>query len=207
MANSLWAELAAMPEATARDLLDAAIVRYLNGADDPGSELTTADFEQAVASAESAERVELFKDILLIPLVASSRRRESSRAMATPEDRHIAGLFTYQSDMRPHFGLGDTAVATLVRIEWPSGIVQELFDVNADQILKVTEPPRLSIRTAGASAMLSWPARAEGYVLYRAASPDGPWEPVDAPVVVADHQATVEVSGGDSVRFYRLQLP
>jgi hypothetical protein len=55
--------------------------------------------------------------------------------------------------------------------------------------------------------MLSWPARAEVYVLHHAASPDGPWESVDAPVVIVGHLATVEVSGGDSVRFYRLQMP
>jgi hypothetical protein len=82
-----------------------------------------------------------------------------------------------------------------------------LFDVNADQILKVIEPPRLSITPAGTTEVLSWPARAEGYALYQALSPDGPWEPVDAQVVIANHAAAVEVSGGDSVRFYRLQMP
>lgn len=114
------------------------------------------------------------------------------------------GWLSHQSDMRPHFGLGDAAVAEVVRIEWPSGITQELADVNANQILKVTEPPRLSITATGT---LSWPARAEGYQLFRADRPDGPWEPVDAPVIVANHQATVEVSIGDVAQFYRLQLP
>jgi enediyne biosynthesis protein E4 len=117
------------------------------------------------------------------------------------------GWVTYQCDMRPHYGLGDAAVAEVVRIEWPSGIVQELSDVSADHILKVTEPLRLSIQAAGTTAMLLWPARAKGYALYQAASSDGPWEPVDAPVVVADHQATVLMSGEHSVRFYRLQQP
>jgi hypothetical protein len=78
--------------------------------------------------------------------------------------------------MRPHFGLGDATVAEVVRIEWPSGIVQELSNVEANQILTVTEPARLSITPAGTTAMLSWPARAEDYALYQAASPDGPWE-------------------------------
>jgi hypothetical protein len=117
------------------------------------------------------------------------------------------GWLTYQSDMRPHFGLGNATVAEVVRIEWPSGIVQELSNVEANQILTVTEPPRLSITLIGMAAMLSWPARAEGYALFHAASPDGPWEPADAPVVMTDHQATVEVAIRDSVRFYRLQLP
>ena len=46
------------------------------------------------------------------------------------------------SDKRVHFGLGaETAVASL-EIRWPSGIVQTLKKVRADQILTVTEPAR-----------------------------------------------------------------
>ncbi len=39
-----------------------------------------------------------------------------------------------------HFGLGAETKATAVEIHWPSGIVQTLQNVPADQILKVTEP-------------------------------------------------------------------
>jgi enediyne biosynthesis protein E4 len=39
-----------------------------------------------------------------------------------------------------HFGLGRDAKADTVEIHWPSGIVQTLTDVKADQVLKVTEP-------------------------------------------------------------------
>jgi hypothetical protein len=39
-----------------------------------------------------------------------------------------------------HFGLGAEAKATTVEITWPSGIVQTLENVDADRILKVTEP-------------------------------------------------------------------
>jgi ASPIC and UnbV len=39
-----------------------------------------------------------------------------------------------------HFGLGQDKEAKLVRIEWPSGAVQELRDVRADQVLAVEEP-------------------------------------------------------------------
>jgi hypothetical protein len=118
------------------------------------------------------------------------------------------GWLTDQSDMRPHFGLGDATAAEVVRIEWPSGIVQELANVSADQILKVTEPPRLSIGSNGTTAAtLSWPARAEGYGLFGAEQPDGPWGPVERRVSIIGQQATVDVSGGDSVQFYRLQLP
>ena len=39
-----------------------------------------------------------------------------------------------------HFGLGADTKAKIVEIHWPSGIVQTLENVAADQILKVTEP-------------------------------------------------------------------
>ena len=39
-----------------------------------------------------------------------------------------------------HFGLGKDAMADLVEIHWPSGVVQTLKDVPANQLLKVQEP-------------------------------------------------------------------
>ena len=42
-----------------------------------------------------------------------------------------------------HFGLGDATNIDLVRIEWPSGIVQTMTNVPAQQLLTVTEPPQL----------------------------------------------------------------
>jgi enediyne biosynthesis protein E4 len=44
-----------------------------------------------------------------------------------------------QNDLRAHFGLGDAAQVDLLRIEWPSGIVQEILNVPGRQILTVTE--------------------------------------------------------------------
>jgi hypothetical protein len=41
-----------------------------------------------------------------------------------------------------HFGLGVNKEADLVEIRWPSGIVQQLRRVAADQILKVREQPK-----------------------------------------------------------------
>jgi len=48
--------------------------------------------------------------------------------------------FLGQSDRRVHFGLGKAAVVDKVEIRWPSGKVQVLENVKADQILKVKEP-------------------------------------------------------------------
>jgi hypothetical protein len=44
-----------------------------------------------------------------------------------------------------HFGLGDATNIDIVRIEWPSGLVQELTNQAARQILTITEPPQLKI--------------------------------------------------------------
>jgi hypothetical protein len=39
-----------------------------------------------------------------------------------------------------HFGLGDVARVAEVEVRWPSGVVQVVKDVAADQVLKITEP-------------------------------------------------------------------
>jgi hypothetical protein len=49
-----------------------------------------------------------------------------------------------QQPLNTHFGLGDAANIDLVRIEWPSGIVQTMTNAPVKQFLTVTEPPRLS---------------------------------------------------------------
>ena len=51
-----------------------------------------------------------------------------------------AGSYLSSSDKRVHFGLGSESKAAAVEIRWPSGIVQTLKDVKADQILQVDEP-------------------------------------------------------------------
>jgi hypothetical protein len=55
-----------------------------------------------------------------------------------------------------HFGLGDATKVDTLRIEWPSGIVQELRDVPANQILTVTEPPRLIPQGAAHFQIQCW---------------------------------------------------
>jgi hypothetical protein len=63
------------------------------------------------------------------------------RETPTWQMRQISG--TYYDDLRAHFGLGDATQVEVLRIEWPSGIVQELSNLPANQFLTVTEPPRL----------------------------------------------------------------
>ena len=48
--------------------------------------------------------------------------------------------YASSSDGPVHFGLGPDTKAEIVEIHWPSGAVQTLNNVQADQVLKVTEP-------------------------------------------------------------------
>lgn len=55
--------------------------------------------------------------------------------------REISGNSGYHGvPLLAHFGLGNSTNATTVRVEWPSGIVQELSAVTADQSLTIVEP-------------------------------------------------------------------
>jgi hypothetical protein len=45
-----------------------------------------------------------------------------------------------ESEQVVRFGLGHATRAEIVRLRWPSGGVQTLHDVKADQVLTVTEP-------------------------------------------------------------------
>ncbi|HUK46679.1 MAG TPA: CRTAC1 family protein [Terriglobales bacterium] len=50
--------------------------------------------------------------------------------------------YASSSDGPVHFGLGPDTRAESIEVHWPSGIIQNLQDVPADQVLKVTEPQR-----------------------------------------------------------------
>jgi hypothetical protein len=50
------------------------------------------------------------------------------------------GSYLSASDKRAHFGLGTALAAQTIEIRWPSGLVQRLSNVRADQILTVNEP-------------------------------------------------------------------
>ena len=92
--------------------------------------------------------------------------------------------FQAQSEAILHFGLGNVTQASSLRVEWPSGAVQEFHNVKGDQIVKVTEgsgvlearippgrqemgPPRELSATSAAWAALdtkgvAWPGAAGG---------------------------------------------
>jgi enediyne biosynthesis protein E4 len=63
--------------------------------------------------------------------------------------REVRAGGAYGGSLVSHFGLGDATNADIVRIEWPSGLVQEFQNVAAKQILTYTEPPRLLATSMG----------------------------------------------------------
>jgi hypothetical protein len=70
-----------------------------------------------------------------------------------------SGMFSasYGDGHAAHFGLGDAAKIDTVRVEWPSGIVQEWHDLASNQFLTVREPPRLEVVGPCEFRIRSWP--------------------------------------------------
>jgi hypothetical protein len=66
--------------------------------------------------------------------------------MVTADGKHqsavvsAAGSYLSSSDKRVHFGMGRNPMATELKINWPSGIIQKLTNIKADQTLMVREP-------------------------------------------------------------------
>ncbi len=51
-----------------------------------------------------------------------------------------ASSYLSAGDKRVHFGLGKDSSAQIIEIRWPSGVVQTLKDIRADQVLEINEP-------------------------------------------------------------------
>ena len=86
---------------------------------------------------------------LLLHLRGHKSNRDAIGAkvkLTTPSGRtlfnHVTGSvgFLSTSDLRVHFGLGSETSAATIEIRWPSGAVQTLPKVAADQIVPVEEP-------------------------------------------------------------------
>ena len=51
----------------------------------------------------------------------------------------LVGALTVD-DVRAHFGLGEAGTVEEIEVRWPSGRLQRLNAVKADQVLQVREP-------------------------------------------------------------------
>jgi enediyne biosynthesis protein E4 len=86
---------------------------------------------------------------LTLSLVGAKSNRDALGAQikltsSSGQTQHqfVSTASSYQSanDRRAHFGLGADDAAKSIEIRWPSGVVQRLTDVKANQFLKVVEP-------------------------------------------------------------------
>jgi ASPIC and UnbV/FG-GAP-like repeat len=108
--------------------------------------------------------------------------------------------------LEAHFGLGDATNVDTLRIEWPSGIVQEFQNVTPKQILTITEPPRLLAGvTNGVPQFLVKGGRFMQYDL-QASSDLMAWSPLGT-VTVTNLNGTAQIidagAPGSDHRFYR----
>ena len=114
-----------------------------------------------------------------------------------------------QNDSRSNFGLGDTTNAEIVRIEWPSGIVQELHNVAANQILTVTEPPQLEPTITAKNGFVELKAKGWKGFTYaiEASSNVTTWQNIGT---VTNLTGTLQFGDPGAIRsprFYRLVVP
>lgn len=86
---------------------------------------------------------------LLVQLTGKKSNRDAMGAkikVTTPSGRTLYNHVTVSvgflssSDRRVHFGLGKETSAASIEIRWPSGLLQTLANVSADQVLKLEEP-------------------------------------------------------------------
>jgi hypothetical protein len=68
-----------------------------------------------------------------------ARVKVVSKGFSQIREVRSGSSYLCQSDLRLHFGLGIAASADLVEIRWPSGIVERLEGIKANQFLKIVE--------------------------------------------------------------------
>ena len=56
------------------------------------------------------------------------------------EEVRAGSSYLSQNDLRVHFGLGTFAVAETIEVRWPSGTLQTLQQIDANQFLVIEEP-------------------------------------------------------------------
>ena len=113
-----------------------------------------------------------------------------------------------QNSLHVHVGLGNATNVDLVRIEWPSGTMQELPSVAANQFLTVTEPHRLRIEFGPFNEIIvRWPAEAVGFVLQSSFRLNPPvWTDV-TDGIISRNGADMRYDGpeaNENARFFRL---
>ena len=122
-----------------------------------------------------------------------------------------------QSGLLAHFGLGDAANVKTLQIQWPSGIVQELQNVSANQFLTIVEtqgytnaPPQFSGAASDAGGVqlsFSEPAAGARYIV-EASTNLVNWTKLMARTSVGAGTNHIDSNSPKLARrFYRLAVP
>ena len=91
-------------------------------------------------------------------------------------------------------------MAEVIRIEWPSGTVQELRAVPADRVMSVTEPPALAVVGPGQLLLRGW----KGQPFTLESSPDlRQWSALGTVTTQANPTEYTTPFTGEPSRFYR----
>ena len=115
-----------------------------------------------------------------------------------------------QNSLHVHFGLSDATNADLVRIEWPSGTVQELHNVASKQFLTVTEPggePRLAAARENGQVQLTLTGKQSSRYALETSTAFPNWTSAGLTVTVTNLGGAVMFPApggpGGAQRFYR----
>lgn len=105
-----------------------------------------------------------------------------------------------------HFGLGNATRVTTLRIEWPSGAVQELSNLTINQFLTIWEPPAVSaaVRAGGACELTVKAEPNRGWQI-KASSDLVDWQTLTVVTNTASPFTwTDTTASGTACRFYRV---
>lgn len=143
---------------------------------------------------------------------AKVRVRATINGQSFWQMREVPGGDGYagQNSLHVHVGLGNATNADLVRIEWPSGTVQELPNVAAQQFLTVTEPggePRLAVTRDNGQVQLTLTGKRGSRYAIETSTALPNWNSANLTVTVTNQNgaATFPAPGAtnDPQRFYR----
>lgn len=137
---------------------------------------------------------------------AKVRVRATLGGRSITQMREISGNSGFHGvPLLAHFGLGAATNATMVRVEWPSGIVQELPNVASDQFLTVTEPApvRLTFARVAEGIRLEWRGTPNTSYTLQASADLRTWVPTRTVTADAAGVAATTISLDAESRFYR----
>ncbi|HTR42726.1 MAG TPA: choice-of-anchor tandem repeat GloVer-containing protein [Pseudomonadales bacterium] len=106
-----------------------------------------------------------------------------------------------------HFGVGDATSIDTLRIEWPSGSVQEFHDVLPNQILTITESPHLTVSVTNGTPELSFKGVRGTIYEIESSTNLTTWSAIDIVTATNINSATSIIDTNEPLagRFYRVR--